>query len=82
MIFILGYLIGSIITLTLTLTVFYLYFHHQKPIERYISQAISQVKPKGGFIQAPTDTEIVRKDKLIKLSQTKNEVRLADILDE
>ena len=81
MLFILGYIIGSIITLTLTLTVLYLYFHHQKPIERYLSQTIAQSMPKGSFIQAPTDSEIARKDKLNKLQTIKNEVRLGDILD-
>lgn len=81
MIFILGYIIGSIITLFLTLAVFYSYFHYQQPIQRNISQIISQAQSKGDFIQAPSDTEIIRKDKLNKLSKFKNEIRLSEVLD-
>ena len=81
MIFILGYITGSLITLALTLTMFYVLFHNQKPIERQITQWILHAKPKGDFIQTPTDSEIVRKDKLEKLSKIKTEIRLSDILD-
>jgi hypothetical protein len=82
MIFIAGYIIGSLITLALVLTVLYLYFHNQHPIETRISQIISQSRPKGDFIQAPTDTEIARKDKIDKLSKIKNEIRLSEILED
>ncbi len=82
MYFIIGFLAGLIFTLSMVFGVFFLYFRNQQPIERQINQWISQAKPKGDFIQAPTDSEILRKDKLNKLSQTKNEIRLGEILED
>jgi hypothetical protein len=81
MIFAIGFLTGLILTLSMVFGVFFLYFRNQQPIERQINQWISQAKPKGAFIQAPTDSEIARKDKLERLSKIKNEIRLGDILE-
>jgi len=82
MLFALGYLTGSIITLGMVYGVLLLYFHYKKPLELKLSQEEAKLLPKGDFIKTPTDTEILRKDKINKLSKIKNEIRLSEILDE
>ena len=82
MLFALGYLTGSIVTLSMAYGVIILYFRYKQPIERKLAQEESRLWPKGDFIQTPTDSEILRKDKIDKLSKIKNEIRLGDILDE
>jgi len=82
MLFALGYLTGSIITLGMSYGVVILYFRYKQPIERKLFQEESRLSPKGDFIQTPTDSEILRKDKIDKLSKIKKEIRLGAILDE
>ncbi len=81
MLFSIGFLTGSLFGIAFMYLGVFLFFSQQKPIERQINQWITQSKPKGDFIQAPTDTEISRKDKFNKLSKIKNEIRLGDILE-